>query len=327
MSSTRSVRRHTVDELRSILPVWTAFSDSHVKLLSLSENAVYLVENAAVNQRFIVRVHRSGYNTKAEIESELVWLKALSEETEIKLAAPILGLDGTLLQNLPDGNSAVAFEFIRGRHPASEDDTLGALEKLGVIAATFHRYSRVWRAPTTFTRKIWDFPHCLGSQGIWGDWRGAPGLSDRDIVFLEPIVNALKVRLESFGYGPSRFGLVHGDMKIANVLISDDDLYVLDFDDCGYCWFLYDYGCAMTGLDAGSAADAYTQAWVSGYRQVANLSWEDEDMLPTFSLLRRLMTMAWGGSHTDSPVALGEYGMHYSMETLAIAEGYMKGHN
>jgi len=34
-----------------------------------------------------------------------------------------------------------------------------------------------------------------------------------------------------------------------------------------------------------------------------------------------------GGSHTDSPVTLGEYGVHYSMETLAIAEESMKGHS
>lgn len=326
MSSTKSVRRHTVDELRSILPVWTASRDSHVQLLSLSENAVYLVKDAAVNQPFIVRVHRSGYNTKTEIESELIWLKALGGETKVKLPVPILGQSGTFIQDLPSGNSAVAFDFVRGKHPASEGDILTTLKFLGATAAQFHRHARLWEHPPGFVRKIWDFPHCLGNGAIWGDWRGAPGLSPKNIKYLESIVSTLKARLESFGRGPERFGLIHGDMKLANVLISDDGLHVLDFDDCGYGWFLYDYGCAMTGLDVGSAVDARKQAWISGYRQVADLSRDDEDMLPTFSLLRRFLTMAWAGSHTDSPNALGEFGAQYSMETLAITEEYLTGY-
>ena len=323
MSSAKIVRQHAIEELRGILPMWDASRDSHVRLLSLSENAVYFVEDTVGNQRFIVRVHRTGYNTKSEIESELIWLKTLGDETKVKLPAPILGHSGGFIQDLPSGTSAVAFDFINGRHPTSEDDILITLNYLGATAAQFHRHARGWARPPGFTRKIWDFPHCLGSAAIWGDWRDAPGLSATNIMYLESIVSTLKTRLESFGCGPDRFGLVHGDMKLANVLISDDGLHVLDFDDCGYCWFLYDYGCAMTGLDVGSAADARTQAWISGYRQVADLSRDDEEMLPTFSLLRRFLTMAWAGSHIDSPNALGEFGARYSMETLAITEEYL----
>ena len=60
---------------------------------------------------------------------------------------------------------------------------------------------------------------------------------------------------------------------------------------------------------------------------MADLSKEDEEMLPTFSLLRRFMTMAWAGSHTDSPNASGEFGAQYSMETLVIAEEYLNEHS
>ena len=38
-------------------------------------------------------------------------------------------------------------------------------------------------------------------------------------------------------------------------------------------------------------------AWVEGYRAVAPLSAEDEAELPTFVMLRRLLLVAWIGSH------------------------------
>lgn len=327
MTSTKNVRDHAIDELRGILPAWNTSRDSHVKLLSLSENAVYLVENTILSQPFIVRVHRSGYNTKSEIESELIWLKALGDETKVKLSVPIPGQCGAFIQRLPNGDSAVAFEFVRGRHPASEKDILGTLNYLGATAGQFHQHARDWERPPGFVRKIWNFPRCLGDAAIWGNWREAPSLSKKNIMDLEPVVRVLETHLETFGCGPDRFGLIHGDMKLANVLISKDGFHVIDFDDCGYCWFLYDYGCAMTGLDVGPAAKTRTQAWVSGYRRMADLSKEDEEMLPTFSLLRRFMTMAWAGSHTDSPNASGEFGAQYSMETLVIAEEYLNEHS
>ena len=44
MASIKNVRDHAIEELRSVLPAWNAPRDSHVRLLSLSENAVYDLE-------------------------------------------------------------------------------------------------------------------------------------------------------------------------------------------------------------------------------------------------------------------------------------------
>ena len=35
-------------------------------------------------------------------------------------------------------------------------------------------------------------------------------------------------------------GLIHADFSLANLLIHKGDLRVIDFDDCGLGWFLYD---------------------------------------------------------------------------------------
>jgi Ser/Thr protein kinase RdoA (MazF antagonist) len=47
-------------------------------------------------------------------------------------------------------------------------------------------------------------------------------------------------RLDAFGRGADRFGLTHGDLMPDNVLLQDGVPHVIDFDDCGFGWYLYD---------------------------------------------------------------------------------------
>jgi Ser/Thr protein kinase RdoA (MazF antagonist) len=90
----------------------------------------------------------------------------------------------------------------------------------------------------------------------------------------------------------------------------------LDFDDCGFGWYLYDFGCAATDLNTVEDIDICITAWVKGYRSVSPLSQREEQMLPTFVLLRRIMAMSWAASHTYSTVAMRDYGVTYTELTL-----------
>ena len=44
---------------------------------------------------------------------------------------------------------------------------------------------------------------------------------------------ALRARLAAFGTGPARYGLIHADIRLANLLVDDGRVSVIDFDDCG----------------------------------------------------------------------------------------------
>ena len=51
--------------------------DSTVRLLNVSENWTYRIDEPAAGRTFALRVHRPGYHTAGEIESELDWIDAL----------------------------------------------------------------------------------------------------------------------------------------------------------------------------------------------------------------------------------------------------------
>ncbi len=133
----------------------------------------------------------------------------------------------------------------------------------------------------------------------------------------------LRQRLRAFGQGPSRFGLVHADMRLANLLIDGAQIKLIDFDDCGFCWFLYDFAAAISFIEDSPTIPQLKQAWLKGYREIRELSQTDEAELDTFIMLRRMALTAWIGSHSETPFAQS-LAHDFVPRGAALAEQYIK---
>jgi Ser/Thr protein kinase RdoA (MazF antagonist) len=139
---------------------------------------------------------------------------------------------------------------------------------------------------------------------------------------LKRLVEAMGKRLARYGQGQDRYGLIHADFRLANLLIHKGDIRVIDFDDCGLGWFLYDAGTAVSFFEHRPEVPALIDAWAEGYRRVRPLSKEDEAELPTFVILRRMILFAWMGSHAETDLAKQE-GPAYAEGTCEMAEHYL----
>ena len=53
----------------------------------------------------------------------------------------------------------------------------------------------------------------------------------------------------AYGQGRERFGLVHADIRLANLLVDGDHVRVIDFDDCGLSWFMYDFATTVSFIE------------------------------------------------------------------------------
>ena len=63
-------------------------------------------------------------------------------------------------------------------------------------------------------------------------------------------------------------------------------------------------------------------AWLTGYRWVAALPAADEAEIWTFILFRRLLLVAWIGSHSAVDIAQ-ELGAGYTRDSCDLAERYL----
>jgi Ser/Thr protein kinase RdoA (MazF antagonist) len=311
------------------LPCWGLSAATTISLLNVSENATFALSDPVSTRELVLRVHRVGYCTAEEIRSEVAWINALRDEGVIETAAPIAGSNGELVQcfESPSGRPsryAVAFERLPGREPDAGGDTVPWFERLGELSARMHAHARSWGRPPGFRRRRWDLDAMVGPNGYWGPWRAAIGLDIAGIATLEQTLSFISERIGRFGMGPERFGLIHADLRLANLLVSEPHLRIIDFDDCGFSWFLYDFASAVSFIEHEPIVPALLRAWVNGYRKVALLSAEELEEIPTFVVLRRILLMAWLASHAEIPFAR-QFGAAYTAGTVAMAQQLQQG--
>jgi 4-aminobutyrate aminotransferase-like enzyme/Ser/Thr protein kinase RdoA (MazF antagonist) len=311
--------------LRDALPRWGLSSGTELQLLTISENATFRASDPKSGSDVIFRVHRPGYHSKAEIGSELAWVEALRRDGVVATLEAMPQTDGELIADIDDEGvvrHVVAFGMLPGKEPDEGEDLARWFRELGAVNARLHAHARNWRKPADFVRKVWDFDAMLGEVQLWGDWRAGPGLNAQGRAVLEQTAALLGELLKAYGKEEDRFGLVHADMRLANLLVDGDTLFVIDFDDCGFSWFLYDFAAAISFKEHESYIPALQAAWIEGYRTVAPLSDEDCAMIPVFVMLRRMLLTAWIASHSETPMAQA-MGEDYTHGTVALARTFL----
>ncbi len=312
--------------VRQLAPVWGLSPDTTIALLTISENATFRADDPRRQEPVILRVYRPGYHTREEILSELSWIEALRAEQVVTAPEPLPTNTGERLASFVHGGEirhVAAFSFLSGVEPSPNENLVEAFRKLGAISANLHAHARRWQRPEGFVRKRWDAETTLGPRAHWGDWREALGLTPEGVRLLARAVARLQEKLAAYGTAPERFGLIHADLRLANLLVEDGRIAVIDFDDCGFGWFVYDFAAAVSFIETDPSLPVLADAWVDGYRTVAPLAKADVAMIPAFVMLRRMMLTAWIAHHTETPTAQEAGLARYTDGTLALAERFL----
>ncbi len=303
------------DLITRALPVYGLPDDTPLTLLNRSENETWRAGP------LVLRLHRQGYHTKPEIASELAWLTALQDLPGLNAVRPIAGKQGLVTEL--DGRFLVAFAPIEGQELQPGDDLARWFAPLGEITARLHLQARSWTPPAGFARKRWDHVTILGPQPHWGHWRQAQGLDAAGAALLARATDALALKLAAYGTGPKVFGLIHADLRLANLMVQDDRLTAIDFDDCGFGWWVYDLAAALSFIETDPRLPDLIAAWVEGYSRITHLPDEDRAMIPTLIFLRRVLLTAWLATRADSDTAQALGGATYTVGTLDLAERYL----
>lgn len=307
-----------------------------IQLLSYTENAIYLVESQD-NKNYVLRVCRPNYHTKLEIESEVHWINSLNSQSPVEVAAPIAASDDNFVQTIGLDDDkinyhCILFTFLKGE-TLSNDKGVELKEhflNLGEITAHLHIDDQNRSINEKIVRSSWDIESILGKNPKWGKWQDGPAITPDRLKLFQKVSNTIQERLNLFGKSSEHFGLIHSDLRLDNILLDYGQYKVLDFDDCGYGWYLFDLAVTFNSIEYKSSRSSILklsssdliQSWLEGYRKVRYLSKKEELEIPTFIMLRRLMSIGWMGSRNNKKTR--EIGETYTMNTVRLANEYLK---
>lgn len=307
---------------RVALPRYGYDAQTPHHLINRSENGTFLITDP--DRPAILRVHRTGYHGHQAIVSELGWLDALRADGVVRTPRWIPALDGASVSVLDvDGEQrfAVLFEHLPGVEP-EERRLTSDMRTLGAITARMHNHAIGWQRPAGFERFRWDEQTMLGPRPRWGRWQDGIAIGPAELDILQRAEDRILARLAAYGKAPERFNLAHADLRLANLLVDDEEIYVIDFDDCGYGWLLYDLGTAMSFMEHDAQTDTRIESWLAGYQTERALQPADLAEVWTFVMLRRLMLVAWIGSHSSTELAI-EMGADYTAGSIEVAQKFL----
>lgn len=278
------------DMVEKALRQW-GMTGARYKLAASRENAVYEVSDA--RGRFALRLHRQGYRSDAELRSELAWMAAVAEGG-LSVPSPARAVGGEYLAHI-DGMQVDVLTWLKGQTlddalaNAEQEDRRSLFFALGREMARLHQVSDAWSPPRFFDRAHWDRDGLLGQAPLWDRFWENPELAASDRDLSERFRRAASDRLEEIG--PTLdYGLVHADLVPGNVLVDSNALRLIDFDDGGFGYRLFDVATAL--LKHMSMADypRFQNGLIEGYHSIRPL---DVAELGLFLALRSATYVGW----------------------------------
>ena len=320
------------------------FDDCTIEQICYSENHTYRITRTNGKSFATVRVCRPGYRSLGELQSEIAWLESLYFQVKldgIEIIRPIPALDGSVIQvvTMPDGEvfHGVVFTYMEGSAPDEADGEAMCrlFRRLGALAAALHEHTRglevtagLCRASKLpIIRPVWDCGSTLGPHALWGDWRVFADFAPQERELLEHAEARIRATMAAYGKPREHFGLIHADMRLANLLVEGEALKLLDFDDCAYSWHLFDLAASLSFIEARPDLVELIAAWLEGYRTVPTscpLADMDMAVIPSLIMMRRFQLTGWLATRHDSdPVSA--LLPAWKTDTLSLAAHYLQG--
>jgi len=267
---------------------------ARLRFIQYGENVIYRADLAGADSlpgsgpylpnRYVLRLHAMGDGEA--IASELTWLAALNAAAGLPVPAPVAAPDGSLLlkvstPGIPNGRTVSLMRWLDGRK-LNHGLRPRHLAALGKSVARLHAFAAGWKTPPGFTRPVWDWDAQLG-----GSLFDHP--LDELVQSMPPrfrqafltISQEARQAMESLGKGSDAFGLIHADLYPENVLFKGGEARPIDFEDCGFGYWMWDIAVALCSWAWGEEWERRRDAFYEGYSRERTLpaaQWRQLDL-------------------------------------------------
>lgn len=275
-----------------------------VELVAHSENVTYRVAIRGSETDYSLRLHRPGYNSIEQLESERQWTGALSAAgIAVPKSLPTSTGDHFVLVDIPGADEqryAGMTTWFKGEvlrnyldSPSGTGERVRLFGRIGELAAALHIQATGWDEPPGFTLQRLDLDGLLGKEPFWGRFWEHENVTAAEERLLRNVRERLRDKLGEYGVRGDNFSVIHADLHPDNIVYDGEDLALIDFDDAAYGWHMYDIASALIDDSAAPDLPAISTALLDGYQKHRKLADRDINMLRTFLLIRGMAIIGW----------------------------------
>ena len=291
--------------------------DVDLHFVKYRENYVFRAECSG--EAFAVRLHRQGLHSVAEVRTELAYVDALRQRG-FAVPEAVQTVDGEFICTVDDGMGGEVHvdlqRWVTGAAPlgdcgeafdGSSPLTPEHFHQLGAMAAGLHNHTEELGRLPGFTRAAWDLEGLIGEQPLWGDPLALHVLSPAHRELLATAMARLTTALTALGTDPAVYGVIHADFTPENILVRGEELVLIDFDDFGEGWHLFELATILFFYCPHPRFTEFVDAVMAGYRTQRSLDERQLRLWAGMLLARGLTYLGWAaarpGEETSTFVA------------------------
>lgn len=254
------------------------------------QNIVYYINGSTGS--FVLRMTPESNRSDQELTGELQWLTLL--KGHLKVPQAILTKDNQLFAKVMVYGRSY-FSSVFERLPGKHIDYPGYIQQqtlffaIGKELGKLHNRSQDLNVSSLYRR------HFFENQYLREFDEYVPTVMNDIRQAKDQLVSGL----QEFGKEKSNYGLIHGDVHLNNLLINNNTVCLIDFDECQYSFFIEDIAISLyysiyqltnsQACQRKKLADVYLNYFLRGYRQEVSLHNRELAKLEFFLKLREII--------------------------------------
>ncbi len=268
----------------------------HHEHVRTSENVVVKLQSED-GRFYALRIRRiRGSCQQEQLMSELVFLHDLHEHTGTEIPTPVATRSGRLFCRITvDGDTymCTVFTWVAGVHVGANDVTLLHMASMARAVALLHRFSFEYRPPEGFVRPVYDEEWFFGANS-WSTDRDFTGrLTPADTAYLLTFNKTLHAHMRNYPKNADSFGLIHYDLHVGNFLFHKTSATMIDFDECGFGYYLFDLAHILFEFIDHPEFEAFRKAAIEQYTAIGTAKCRPDRDIELFLGLQGVAYVNW----------------------------------
>lgn len=266
-------------EILSTYPI----SDPEIQFIRHNENITFKITDQADNKQYLLRIHKpvteglfGQQHTLAGVKSEIEILQELKRKNLLRAQGPVANNFGEYitecnLENFNHSCYATLLEWIEGHILTPEEGNLKEIAfAIGESLALFHESLRGIKPSKDFIRPIYDADRINSTIDELKYCVEVNLFNIEQYEIIKKVLLLVKKQANELNLRGNAFGLIHADMQLNNIVVSNGKPCIIDLGFCGFGYYVFDLGSAATLFPSD-----LRQAFLQGYSSKSYFSFDD----------------------------------------------------